>query len=234
MANAAFQTAGVSLQQLWDTLKLERSDTVEAGVDWQFGAWTLAPTVYYSRLRDKQVNAYDPAVGVSYLQSGVRASAYGAELEAQWRAGQTLTLIGGASYNINRLDDDIRTAAAATLATQGKQVPDAPRWLLKLGAQYRVGAFSLMPVARHVDARYGDALNTEKIASYTTVDVNGAYRLGQAVFLKDIELRVAVLNVFDRQYIGSITAGQDDARPGATTYMPGAPRTFTLSLSAGF
>ena len=50
----------------------------------------------------------------------------------------------------------------------------------------------------------------------------------------DVELRLAVLNLFDQAYIGSITAGQDDARPGATTYLPGAPRTVTVSLAAGF
>ena len=233
-STAAFTAAGVSLQTLWDTLKLEKSDTLEAGVDWQLGSWTLAPTVYYSKLRDKQVTAYDPAVKVSYLQSGVRATAYGAELEAHWRASEALTLISGISYNINKLDDDIRTAAASTLATSGKQVPDAPHWLFKLGAQYRVGPFSVAPIARYVDTRYGDALNTEKVASYTTVDVNGAYRLGNAAFLKDVELRLAVLNLFDHAYIGSITAGQDDARPGATTYLPGAPRTVTVSLAAGF
>jgi iron complex outermembrane receptor protein len=38
--------------------------------------------------------------------------------------------------------------------------------------------------------------------------------------------------VFDRKYIGSINAGQDDARPGATTYYPGAPRTLVLSLTS--
>ena len=70
---AAFTAAGVSLQTLWDTLKLEKSDTLEAGVDWQLGSWTLAPTVYYSKLRDKQITAYDPAVKVSYLQKIGRA-----------------------------------------------------------------------------------------------------------------------------------------------------------------
>ncbi|MBS0356233.1 MAG: TonB-dependent receptor [Proteobacteria bacterium] len=234
-SNAArFQSAGVSLQSLWSNLRLETADTVDAGLSWHSGALTLAPTLYVSRAKDKQVTAYDPAVGLSYLQPGVRSHAYGAELEASWAANNRLDLIGSLSWNINRLDDDIRSGAGSTLASSGKQVPDAPRLLAKLAADYHSGAWRLSPQLRHVGKRYGDALNTEAVRSYTLADLNAGYTLAATGGRPALEIGLSALNLFDRQYIASINAGQDDARPGATTYYPGAPRTVVLSLSGRF
>ena len=231
---AAFQKAGIPMQKLWDTLRLEKSDTIEAGLEWQSGKFTLLPSLYYSRLRDKQVTAFDPVVGVAYLQSGVHATAYGGELEAHLALDGRWNLIGAMSYNINRLTDDIRTASAAVLASKGKQVPDAPVWLAKFGAEYRYGPWSVMPLLRYTGSRYGDAMNTEKVAAYTTVDFNTSYRFGKLGGLASLEAGLALTNLFDKRYIGSINVGQDDARPGATNYYPGAPRTLVISITGRY
>lgn len=231
---AAFQKAGISLQRLWNDLKLEKSDTIEGGLEWHHGALTLMPTLFYSRLRDKQINAFDPAVGVAYLQSGVHATAYGAELEANWATSTQWNLIGALSYNINRLDDDIRTAGATVLASKGKQVPDTPQWLLKLGAEYRSGPWRMLPLVRYTGSRYGDALNTEKVDAYTTADLNTAYRFGKVAGFGALEAGLSIQNLFNKRYIGSINVGQDDARPGTTGYYPGAPRTIVMSLSGQY
>lgn len=230
----AFQKAGVSLQKLWNDLKLEVVDTAETGLVWRGRDWTLSPTVYYSRIKDKQVNAYDPGVGVSYLQSGVHAKAWGAELEGSYALSNAWNFLGSVSWNINRLDDDIRTGSGSTLSSKGKQVPDAPRFLLKLAAEYRSGPWSLTPVVRYVGERYGDALNTEKVSAYTVADFHGVYRFGPSLGMRQVEAGFSLLNIFDRAYISSINAGQDDARPGATTYFVGAPRTAVLSLTARY
>lgn len=231
---ARFQTAGVSLQSLWNTLRLEKADTVDLGLSWHTDRLTLAPTLYYTRFKDKQVTAYDPAVGVSYLQSGVDAHAYGVELEATWAATGNLNLVGSLSWNINKLDDNIVSGAGTSLASKGKQVPDTPQWLAKLGASYKLGAWSLSPMVRYVGERYGDALNTEKVSSYALADVHTSYKFGRQGSFAWLELGASVLNLFDKQYISTINAGQDDARPGATNYYPGAPRTWMISLSGGF
>jgi iron complex outermembrane receptor protein len=180
MSNAArFQAAGVTLQSLWDDLRLEVADTVEAGLAWRGERWTLAPTLYYSKMKDKQVTAFDPAVGVAYLQPGVHAHAYGAELEATWSASNQLDLSGSLSWNVNQLDDDIPSGSSTRLASKGNQVPDAPRFLLKLGAEYRQGDWRVAPMLRYVGKRYGDALNNEPVTSYTVADLHVGYGLGK-------------------------------------------------------
>jgi iron complex outermembrane receptor protein len=143
---AAFQKAGIPLQQMWNNLKLEKSDTIEGGLEWHDKHLLISPTLFYSALRDKQVTAFDPVVGVSYLQNGVRATAWGAELEAKWTVNDNWKLISEVSYNVNKFDDNIRTVSAATLATKGKQVPDTPNWLAKFGVEYRYKDLMVLPL----------------------------------------------------------------------------------------
>lgn len=229
-----FQAAGIGLQKLWSSLRLEKADTLDLGASWRQGGLTLAPTLYYTRFTDKQVTAFDPAVGVAYPQSGVSAHAYGAELEAVWRATPALSLVGSLSWNVNKLDDNIQSGAGAQIATQGKQTPDTPQWLAKLGLSYQHDAWQLSPMLRYVGKRYGDALNSEKVAGYAMADLHASYTFGRRGGFAWLELGASVLNLFDKRYISIINVGQDDARPGATGYYPGAPRTWMLSLSGGF
>lgn len=229
-----FQAAGVSLQKLWNSLRLEKADTLDLGLAWRNERLSLAPTLYYTRFKDKQVTAFDPAVGVAYLQNGTDAHAYGAELEAVWRASPAWNLLGSVSWNVNTLDNAIQSGAGAQIATRGKQVPDTPHWLAKLGVSYRQDAWQISPVLRYIGKRYGDALNTEKVAGYAIADLHASYQFGRQGGFAWLALGASVLNLFDKRYISTINAGQDDARPGATGYYPGAPRTWMISLSGGF
>lgn len=234
MSNAAaFAKAGVSMQDLWDELKLEKDDSFELGASWKGETLRVEGTLFYSRISDKQVNAYAPAVGVAYLQSGVDATAYGAELAANWAATPALNLFGSLSWNINRLDDDLVTSGGAAVATSGKQVSDTPKWMAKLGADYRSGPWRLGGVLRYVGSRYGDALNEEKVADYTTTDLYAGWALGRSLGM-DFDLGLAVQNLFDQKYIGSINVGTDYTLPGAVQYYLGAPRSVALTLGARF
>ena len=230
---AAFTAAGITLQDLWDDLKLEYADTVETGLAWHSASARIDANLFYSRIRDKQVNAYDPAVGLSYLQSGVAATAYGLELSGDWSALRQLDLFGSLSWNINRFDEDLTTAGGVTVNTEGKQITDTPKLMAKLGTRYRVGPAQLSALVRYVGGRYGDALNTEKVGGYATADVYGDIDLGRSMGA-DFALGIAVQNLFDRKYISSINEGKDDSLPGEVLYYLGAPRTVAMTLSAKF
>jgi len=234
MSNTArFTSAGVSLQDLWDDLELETSDTVETGLAWQRERARAELTVFYSRIRHKQVNAYDPVVGLSYLQSGAKATAYGIELSGDWAVARPLDLFGSLSWNINRFDGDLATAGGAVVATDGKQITDTPKLMAKLGSRYRAGPATVTGMVRYVGRRYGDALNTEKVGGYTTADVYADIALGRTLGA-DFSLGLAVQNLFDRKYISSINEGKDDALPGEVQYYLGAPRSAAITLSAKF
>src|SRR5690606_23797043 len=63
---ARFRLAGVSLQELWDDMKLEVADMLDLGLRIEGEHWYLAPTFYYAKYRDKQVTVFDPRVGLNY------------------------------------------------------------------------------------------------------------------------------------------------------------------------
>jgi len=74
-------------------------------------------------------------------------------------------------------------------------------------------------------------MNTEKIPSYWIVDLNLKYSLPPFLGLKDISAGLTIQNIFDKKYIGEITAF-DDATKGS--YLMGSPIAVSGCLSARF
>ena len=232
-SRSAFERVGVTLQQIWDTLEPEIADKFDLGLRISDCHWYIAPTFYYSKSENKPVNAFDPQVGVSYLQNA-DATGYGAELEFGMDANSQLSLFTALSYNIFEFDGDIRTAANTVISTSGKQIPDAPELMAKLGIVYRpTSQFSISPVVRYVSSRYGDALNTVRIPSYTVADLSINYREHAVPKVGDVSFGLDFLNLFDTQYIAIISA-TDDQRPGTTSYYPGAPFAVVGTISLKF
>jgi len=124
-------------------------------------------------------------------------------------------------------------SATQTLATDGKQLPDIPKLLVKLGATYQNHDFSLTPVVRYSDSRYGDAINTQKVGSYTVADLHASYSLKNVLSTKEISLNASLLNIFNEKYIGIISSN-DFTLNGATSYSAGAPFTAVFSVNARF
>ena len=231
---AAFTAAGITLQDLWDGVKLEISDNVDLGARFGGESWHVAPTVFYGKFHDKQVLVYDSRVNTSYYQSNASAESVGAELEVGIRPLQWLSVFGSASYNSFTFDSNIRTAAGTTVQSKGKQVADAPEWLGKLGVTARLGDFSITPVMRYVGERYGDIENKEKISDYEVVDLTLDYRKKKVWGFDELSVSLNLLNLFDKHYISTIKNSQDVSEALATSYYPGAPFTVVGSVGLKF
>ncbi|MGC4085584.1 MAG: TonB-dependent receptor [Vicinamibacterales bacterium] len=123
------------------------------------------------------------------------------------------------------------------LAVSGKQTPDTPHVLAKLGAVYTVKGLGISPTVRFVDDRYADALNTQLVPSYTVTDLNLSYGLqslpGLSTMssLHGLTLSLSAQNLFDRQYVAVIGAFED-----ATTgsFFVGARRTVAMRVGVAF
>lgn len=230
---AAFVAQGISLQQVFDGLKPEISDNFDLGLRYEGERLLLAPTLYYAKSRDKEVSTYDPLVNVSYYQSVAKAIAIGAELEGSYRFGGGLSAIFALSYNKFSFDGDVQAKSGAATATDGKQVPNAARVLAKFGLDWRSGGWNVSPVARYVGKRYGDTLNTQKVDAYFLADLHLGYKWRNVSVLQELGVGLSVLNLFDKNYIGQISASNFDLNAG-TTYYAGAPRTAVMTVSAKF
>jgi len=236
---STFAAKGVSFQSLWDRLELETADNLDLGVRHAREGWHAGATAYYAQHHNKQSTIYDPDTGTRYPWNMADANRYGIELEGGVEITPSLSLLGNYSWNRFRYEQDLDLSATATIASKGKQVVDTPEHMLKAGLRYHGGNWRLGLDARYIGARYGDVLNQERVAGVTLVDAMAQYRVNKA-----LTVTLDVRNLFDREYIGPISAS-DDAIAAATaafngvngngsTYQYGSPRAVFLTVSGQF
>ncbi len=236
---ATFKAKGVSFQSLWDRLELETADNLDLGIRHAREGWHVGATAFYAQHHNKQSTIYDPVVGARYPWNVADATRYGVELEGGIQVTPELSLLGNYSWNVFRYDQDLALSATSSIATEGKQVVDTPEHMLKLGGRYTLHSWTLGADARYIGTRYGDVLNQEKVDAVTLVDASLAYQLAPYA-----RVRLEVLNLFDKEYIGPINAADDAianftaALNGVTgngsQYQYGSPRAVFLSLSGQF
>lgn len=230
---AAFQAAGLTLDEIVSSLKPQITDNVDLGLRYNDRKWYVAPTLFYSRVRNQQVFAFDPRVGRTYAVPDGKARSYGGELEVGAEPIEHLSVFGTASYFLYEFEDNVLTAANSLLDLKGKQVPDAPKWMAKLGAIYDKYGFSISPVVRWLGSRFGDAGNTQKVSDYYVVDATIAYNIPEkySFGLKNLRLTGTFLNIFDRKYVSVINFNEFQLS-GQTSYFVGAPFTAVVGLTA--
>ncbi len=226
----SFGNLGLTLNDLWNRLRLETSDNIDLGLHIRVGRIDLRPTIYYARFHDKQVLAYDPTVGASYYQNVGSAEGKGGELEVSGSPWAWLSVWLAGSYNRTAFKCDLSTKSSTPLATTGKQFADVPLWLGKLGVTTRWREWSLSPFLRVVGARYGDLMNRERVDGYGVLDLVLSYRIRPRGWLHHLDVSLRGQNVLDARYIGMISNQQDVSEALATSYHPGAPRFWMLSI----
>jgi iron complex outermembrane receptor protein len=135
-----------------------------------------------------------------------------------------LRVLGG----LTLLDAEQRRTAGGI--NQGKDAIGVPRTQLNLGTEWDVPGvpgLSLNARALATSKQYADAANTQRLPSWTRLDLGANYLT--RIMDRDVTLRARVDNAFDRNYWAS--AG---GYPGAGYLVLGAPRTFTVSASVDF
>jgi len=228
---AAFAAAGVTAQQIWDAVRPETATSVDLGLRWHSGAWSVEPTVYRSEFRHKSVAFRDPRVNLAYSQNVGEGHTDGVQLAAAWTADSAFTAFGSASFNRAVFDKNLVTATGATLAVRDMQLPDTPRWLATLGGRWTREGWSVAPMVHAVGSRYGDSLHTEPVGAFWTADL----QVGRSVVVsgKRLTATLTLANLLDRRYVGLITSG-DQSGSGALSYYPGPSRTAIARLAAEF
>ncbi len=231
---AAFQAAGVTLDDMFSGYAMEISDNYELGARFRRSWIEIMPTLFYARHKNLLTTVHDPRIGpnVNYYQNVGKATGYGVELETNVFLGDHVTFFFNPTYTSLTYDEDL-TFAGATLDTEGNQVVDTPEWMLKTGLILRWGDFEVVPIVRYLDDRYGDAENTEEVDDYVVADLKIGYTKENVAFCKALKVSLEFTNLFDEQYVSVINA-MDDSRAGSTSYYVGAPFTTLLSFSFEF
>ncbi len=229
---AAFQAAGVTLDEMFQGYDMEITDSVELGARLRNDWMEIRPTVFYAKHKNLLTTVYDPRVNLSYSQNVGDASGYGAELETNFFLGDHVTLFINPTYTRLTYDEDL-TIAGATMNTDGNQVVDTPEWMVKSGLIFTFGDFEVVPMVRYLDQRYGDAENKEKVDDYAVADLKIAYKKKNISFVEELKVALDFTNLFDEEYISYI-GSSDYTLEGSTSYYVAPPFTTVLTVSLAF
>lgn len=228
---AAFQGAGLALQDVFDAWEMETSDHVDVGLRWARDGLEFSPTLFYAAHHDLLAVVRDPQVGVDYHQNVGEATAWGAELVASLEMGDGLLAFFHPTYLRFTYEDDL-AQGPGTVPLEGNRLPDTPRWQARAGVLYERGAWRVSPVLRWVGERYGDAQNTEEVDGYWTMDLSVAWSRQGPGPLDSLEVGLELTNLFDEAYVGGISTSDDGT--GRPEYFAGPPRSALLTVGARF
>lgn len=171
----------------------------------------------------------------------------GFELEFGTSQRGGVSFYGSASYIRETLQNDFTQyvgttntatgtrAALVALNTTGKTMTDVPKWLLGWGTSYQSGPFNIGLGGKFTSVRYADLYNTEEVPAATLWDLNAGYKFANIGALKRPTLRFAITNLFDKNYLATISSQTTaTAIPGSDVRVidPGAKIT-SYAISAG-
>jgi iron complex outermembrane receptor protein len=160
----------------------------------------------------------------------------GVEAALAWRPTPRLTWFNSLAWNDSQYDDDF-ASNGAIVPVSGKQVVDAPEFLVKSEVAWDTGTVFARLGGGFVDKRYYTYLNNGSVDSYTLFNASAGYRFTNVGFASEVTVQGAVSNLTDEDYIATIGSnGFVNSDPNGTsqTLLRGAPRQFFLSLKAKF
>ena len=231
---SAFYSKGITLQDLWDEQELEIVDNYDIGLRYITDKLYVVPTLYYSHHKNKAATYYDASLGASFPATNAKADAYGFELEAGAMVRENLSLYGSFSYNRFYFSQDIANSDGSMNEVEGDQVPDAPEFLCKGIASYRIGKFVLSPIVKYTSSRYGDIEHDEKIDDAVLFDFDLTYKAGAfpGMKMKSLDFSLTLNNIFDKEYVSIINTS--DYKTLGSSYQTGAPFTVYASVACRF
>lgn len=232
---STFQTAGVTLNDMFNGYNMEITDNFETGVRFRGEMFEIMPSVFYSKHDNLLTTIYDPRVKLNYQQNIGEATGYGVDLETNIFLTSDISLFFNPTYTILTYDENLEYQGQM-LNSEDNQIVDTPEFMFKTGLIYKcdfdkIGTFEVVPMLRYLGERYGDVEHKEQIDDFITADLNLKYRRRLKSFDNTtMNVALQLQNIFDEEYISSISAS-DDSRAGITAYYVGAPFTTILSVS---
>ncbi len=187
----------------------------ELGVKYEHGTFMTSVALFQITKPSGEVGAD----GVYSVQAEQRNR--GVELSVFGEVAPGTRLMGGVTF----LDGEL--TQSATPANRGNKPVGVPDIQANLWAEWDtpwLEGFTLTGGAIYTDSQYVNQANTQKLDSWTRIDVGARY--ATKIEGRPTTFRATVQNVFDREYWSGV------ASYGA--FSPGYPRTLQLSATVDF
>jgi catecholate siderophore receptor len=186
----------------------EESRTFELGAKWELLRNALSFRTALFQIDKTNARTADPVLGVMVLEGEQRVR--GIELEAIGRILPRWQVFAGYTYL------DSQAVKALEVGVEGKRLANVPEHSASLWTTYDLGErWQVGGGLIYVGERFGNNTNTNKVPGYVRGDATVAFRP-----LKQLELRLNVVNVSDAKYYDNVYQAH---------VVPGAGRTFILT-----
>jgi iron complex outermembrane receptor protein len=222
---------GKSLKSVVESWEMETSNMFDIGIRKYFDNAEVTTSFFYNIHDNLLSSAYDPQLGVDYLQNIGKAVIYGMQIQSNIEPTENLSLFINPAITYSEVKEDINYSDTK-YSLKGNEVPETPRFTLKMGAAYQLNKHIFSVKGRYIGERYADIENEEKIDDYTTVDLTYGYNFKNVLFAKELSFQLSFLNIFDEKYISSI--GSVDILEDTTSYYVGAPRSIAFNIKGVF
>ena len=183
-ANTGFQAPNFNLLYYPGTgisnpnLKPEKSRNLEAGLDYQDDNLSLGLTVYQNKIRDMITATYpNPPENID------SATIRGMTLTGRYAFGESSAVWASADF-LNPHDD-----------STGNQLPRRAKQIYRVGAEHRIGQWTLGTDYTHVGKRYDDLANKQKLGGYGLWNVSVGYDV-----TSHVSTRLSWNNILDKEY----------------------------------
>ena len=205
---APFSTTQAGFDAIRNTLKPERSRTLEAGWRIRSGSFDGVIAAYDVKFKNRLlVISQGPGIiGAPNALSNVGSvSSQGVEAGGRFSLTDTVSLSGSLSFNDAKYDDNTVDGLGQTTATGGKRVVDAPKVLAKGELAYDDQELFGRVGVSHTGKRFYTYLNDASVKSYTLVDIALGYRFsGDDGWADGLEIQANLSNALDRNYVSTI------------------------------
>ncbi|GAB3397397.1 TonB-dependent receptor [Massilia agilis] len=250
-ANYVFTNTGSNVQlvggvpTLMKDVQAETSYNTDIGYRHQDSKYIATLTVFDVNFKNRQGNAYDPFTGANTYTNIGSVRNRGFEIEANNMPIHGWSFYGSIGYQKSEIKNDIVVGSTAansgTLATNGKEMINTPRWKGGLSAEYQDGAFWVRAKAKATSKQMASLMNDEVAPGYTTFGIDGGYTFADLGLLKRPKLTFNISNITNKQYRNPSSTSSTNALkyPGVSSvstirYYLGAPRFASATLSVDF
>jgi iron complex outermembrane receptor protein len=217
----------------------ETSTNYDLGYRYTGQDLTASGSLFLINFNNRIANAYNPSAATSTSYNVGSSNTRGIELESAWRFLPKWSTYGSLTYTQSTMLQNLNTAAGVFETTAGHQFPDTPNWMAGASLQYRDGPWSHNLSAKYTGRRYSTLVNDESLSGFTLFSLDNSVHLPSSNLIKNPTLHLNIYNLFNASYLylnagsgAGLTTRALGAGGVAPTYYVGAPRAFSMMLSA--
>lgn len=224
-------------------VKPESTINFEVGTRYQGDLFRGSVVAFLDKFKNRISSSTNP-VSLTTTDTNVGSSTTkGLELELGTVPIRGFSAYASGSYTRSSIDDNVVQhlvgGVLVPYATAGKQFPDTPKGMASLSLQYAQGPYLLNIAGKYTGSRFLTLVNDVQVKSYTTVDLNAAWKLPNpsGTGFKNPVLRLNVSNLFGKQYFLANSGSGSNVTPDASgnpVVYAGAPRFASMSFQVDY